>query len=279
MIIKIAIIGYGFVGKATHSMMPSSVDLKIYDTKPELSYPPNTQMSDLTDRDLFIVCVPTPSDTDGTAYLEYVKTAVRGIRKISNAPIILRSTVPVGTSDKFNISFWPEFLRERHWQQDVYSNKYHIFGINSQTEVVKEMINGLINEAYEENKIQSKDIIYLSTKEAELVKYVRNSFFALKVSFFNEISSLCSSLSLDFNTIRHTVTLDPRINEDHSHVPGPDGQCGYGGICLPKDTLSLYRQFEEHHVPSYLLKATLDRNNEVDRPQKDWMKEHGRAVI
>jgi len=115
--------------------------------------------------------------------------------------------------------------------------------------------------------------------EAEMIKYFRNTFLSLKVSFCNEIYDLCQKKGINYENVRELATLDKRIGTSHSYVPGHDGKRGFGGTCFPKDTTALLRDFEDSGVDSYLLKAAVERNNRVDRPEEDWKDNKGRAVV
>ena len=68
-----------------------------------------------------------------------------------------------------------------------------------------------------------------------MVKYLTNSFLATKVSFANEIYQVCEKLNIDYDKVVEYATLDDRLGKSHWNVPGPDGDFGFGGHCLPKD--------------------------------------------
>ena len=74
------------------------------------------------------------------------------------------------------------------------------------------------------------------------------------------------------------ATLDSRIGKSHWKVPGPDGKMGYGGTCFPKDISSLINQFEQNEIKSIILEASLNRNNNIDRKERDWEKLKARSV-
>jgi UDPglucose 6-dehydrogenase len=84
---------------------------------------------------------------------------------------------------------------------------------------------------------------------------------------------------MDYEQVRSFATLDARIGSSHSYVPGHDGRRGFGGTCFPKDTSSLLYQMEEIGMRSYVMKGVVERNNEVDRAEKDWAEDKGRAVV
>lgn len=259
----IGLIGNGYVGKATHSIIPSTYQVLIYDINPSICFPPDTQLTDLKVCDLFVVCVPTPPAPDGSTDLSFVQTAINNIKSISSAPIILRSTVPVGTSDSIGVSFWPEFLRQNTWQSDIRSCKSWILGTSDSH--VYDLMFQLLSTSHKEGLIEYPFIKRITPKEAELIKYGRNTFLALKVSYFNELYDFCSKSNIDFETVRAHITNDIRINSEHSFVPGSDGKRGFGGACLPKDSMSLLRQYEQLEIPSYIIKATVERNCKIDR--------------
>ena len=102
---------------------------------------------------------------------------------------------------------------------------------------------------------------------------------ATKVSFCNEIAQYCQAVEVNYEIVRKHATNDNRILDYHTKVPGPDGKRGFGGTCFPKDTASLKYEMENSGVKSYILTAAIERNKNVDRKEKDWTKDVGRAVI
>jgi UDPglucose 6-dehydrogenase len=107
--------------------------------------------------------------------------------------------------------------------------------------------------------------------EAELTKYTRNCFLALKVSFFNEIHNICSLLNINYDNFIKGVVCDDRIGASHTQVPGHDGKFGYGGTCFPKDTNALNSFAKnELNMESFILSAAIERNETIDRPDQDW---------
>jgi hypothetical protein len=82
----------------------------------------------------------------------------------------------------------------------------------------------------------------MTSDESELVKYMANCFFAVKVTFFNEMKLLCEKLDLDWDVLLHGVLSDGRIAHSHTDVPGHDGQRGYGGTCVLPDAKVLLNE-------------------------------------
>jgi UDPglucose 6-dehydrogenase len=99
-------------------------------------------------------------------------------------------------------------------------------------------------------------LIYLtSSTEAELVKYMANSFLATKVSMMNEFKILSDVLNLDWNSVLKSFVSDIRIGSSHTEVPGPDGLNGYGGSCFPKDVNAIIKYAAEQGVRLSVIEA------------------------
>ena len=73
--------------------------------------------------------------------------------------------------------------------------------------------------------------------------------------------------------------MDKRIGLSHINVPGPDGKFGFGGTCFPKDTNGLLSDMKKQGMKSFILENAVIRNETVDRPEKDWSLDKGRAVV
>ena len=175
--------------------------------------------------------------------------------------------------------YMPEFLTEANWENDVKKCMDWVVGLqNPNSFTAKTAFNNLFLEAYRSKKIATPYPIFMSTEEAELVKNGRNAFLATKVSFFNEIEEFCRLKNISYEVVIQGIAIDKRIGDSHSAVPGPDGKRGYGGTCFPKDIASLYHQMSEQGMESFILEASIARNNQVDRTEQDWKQNNGRAV-
>ena len=281
---KIGIIGNGFVGSATALLECIDISIIIYDINPKLCNPPNTTLNDICNCDLIFISVPTPMNKNGSCHINILKSVVDNIsqiKSINELLLINRCTVPVNTSNNLNCYYMPEFLTEKNFKQDFINNPEWIFGLkNSSTDIIfKEKITELINLAYKNKCINSNKIHFVDNNEAEMIKLFRNTFLSTKISFCNEIYQFCQSQNISYENVRKLATNDPRIGSSHTNVPGHDGFFGYGGTCFPKDTNSLYFQMKEKNLDSYIIKATVERNEIVDRPQHDWKSNINRAVI
>jgi UDP-glucose 6-dehydrogenase len=117
----------------------------------------------------------------------------------------------------------------------------------------------------------------MKNKEAAMVKYFRNTFLATKIAFCNEIYNFCSVRGIDYATMIAVAADDSRISKSHTSVPGHDGHFGFGGTCFPKDISSLRVQMKDYDIPHYVIDAVIRRNDTIDRTEKDWMNDIGRA--
>jgi len=281
---KIGIIGNGFVGSATSLLECVDISIIVYDINPNLCKPLNTTLNDICNCDLIFISVPTPMNKNGSCHINILESVVHNISQIKSTNQLLlinRCTVPVNTSNNLNCYYMPEFLTEKNFKNDFINNPEWIFGLkNASTDTFfKEKITELINLAYKNKCINSNKIHFVDNNEAEMIKLFRNTFLSTKISFCNEIYHFCQSQNISYENVRKLATNDPRIGSSHTNVPGHDGFFGYGGTCFPKDTNSLYFQMKEKNLNSYIIKATVERNENVDRPQHDWKSNINRAVI
>lgn len=219
------------------------------------------------------VCVGTPpgpnGHTDTTSLLKVAKDISLGLQKKQGFHlIIIRSTVPPGTHEYLielfaersgktpNIDFAvvsnPEFLREGTAVKDYYEPPFTLVASHS-TRAIE-----LMAVVYEDVKapFYSVDI-----GVAELIKYVNNTFHALKISFANEIGNLCKELHIDSHALMDTFCLDKKLNISSYYLkPG----FSYGGSCLPKDLLGLKTLARDLYVDCPLIE-TIARSNELQK--------------
>jgi len=279
---KVLLIGFGFVGKATYLLKNVDVEFFIYDCVPELCSPPNLDLDETVKIvDLVFISLPTPTNIDGSCYTNLIDMYVT---RLKHDYIIVRSTVPIGYCDSHKVFFMPEFLTEHNWKEDFTTNKHWLFGIYENCTFDKEMqyrvlIRQLIDSAFKHKSIKYDDIQFGTNKEMEMNKLIRNTFLSTKVGYFNEIYDLAEKLGINYNSVINYVKLDDRIGASHMTCPGYNYKRGYGGTCFPKDTNSMYSQLIQNGIPSYILQANLDRNENYDRPERDWLHDVNRTNV
>ena len=226
---KVAIVGYGFVGKATEYFLRQHTDryqdIEIHD--PALG----KKIKDWKGIDYAIICVPTPLKGSKRAQRRRLDTDIidavckKVYSKVDR--IVIRSTIGPDQTAKYTKNYgaiiWPEFLRERWWREDVDNPELPM------------VIGGYQMENFI-NLVQChKDIIEVKPDEAAMMKVARNAALAVKVGLANEFKNICDEWDMDYNTLAAFLSADPNLGKTHWDVPGPDGKVGFGGTCLPKD--------------------------------------------
>jgi len=274
---NIGIVGLGYVGGATNEVLKDFYNVFTYDINKESNCNSIDELVGASD--LIFVCVPTPMTKSGQCDLSIVNDVIYNIEDCSDSEkiIILKSTsIPETTKnfesnlEKCKIVFNPEFLTEKNFIEDFRNQTFIIIGgENTVSNKVKEMY-----------KMAFPNCKYFLTDSttAEMVKYTINNFLSLKVSFANEMYSICEELGVEYDEMIEIAQQDERLGKSHWAVPGHDGKFGYGGSCFPKDVSALRNKMNQMGVPSYIVDACLKRNIELDRPEKDWELLSGRAI-
>ena len=125
---------------------------------------------------------------------------------------------------------------------------------------------------------ESTPVIKTNYQTAELIKYMNNCFFATKVSFLNEMYQIAEKCGANWEEAVEGFVRDGRIGHSHMNVPGPDGKFGFGGSCFPKDIQAMINFADSLGISSDVLRGAWKKNLEV-RPEEDWKKLKGRAVV
>lgn len=271
---KIGIIGYGFVGKAV-AQLSSHYVVNIYDPFVK-RYSTSEHKKAAYNGDIVFVCVPTPCASDGsldTSIVMEVASTWKAIKEVSqdaDRVLAVKSTIPVGTIDIMckafkdnNIVHNPEFLTQRTAMEDfVNADEIIVGGPNEKA--CNDVLN-VYREWFENNNDNYSDRVFraVSGKVAEMVKVVRNSFYAVKVEFMNEVADLCAEMGIDYDEFRNVFARSGRhawVNPQHTHVPGPDGERGFGGACLPKDSSGLAQLGVQNNTPMPVVDAAVRQN-------------------
>ncbi|MBP8958796.1 MAG: UDP-glucose/GDP-mannose dehydrogenase family protein [Bacteroidales bacterium] len=214
------------------------------------------------------IAVGTPPGEDGSADITHVLEVASEIGKVitSYVIIVIKSTVPVGTSDKvrkviekelqnrdvtipFDMASNPEFLKEGSAVEDFLKPERIIIGTSN--EKAAEIMSML----YKPFVLNNHPIYFMDIASAELTKYAANAMLATRISFINEIANLCELLGADINQVRKGIGSDSRIGSKFLY-PGP----GYGGSCFPKDVKALLRTAQEHGYDMKVINAVEEAN-------------------
>ena len=219
--------------------------------------------------DISLVCVGTPSNENGSLNLEYMFGVCRqigeGLRtRDAFHVVVIRSTVLPGTGDRcaqiiaeasgkvrdrdFALASNPEFLREGSAIHDFMNPPFTLVGTSS------ERARELLRELYAP---VGSEFVAVEQHAAEMLKYVNNSFHALKVAFANEIGEICKSLGIDSHAVMELFVRDTKLNISPAYFrPG----FAYGGSCLPKDLSALAYQAQQLDLPVPVLRHIQDSN-------------------
>lgn len=187
---------------------------------------------------IIFIAVGTPQGPDGRADIEQVLATARGVAAAMNGYKILvnKSTAPVGTAEQiknvvagiakhpFAVVSNPEFLKEGAAVDDFMKPDRVVLGSDDSAAIEQ------LKELYEPFVRTGNPILVMDARSAEMSKYAANAMLATKISFINEVASLCEKLGADVNEVRRAIGLDRRIGP-HFIFPG----VGYGGSCFPKD--------------------------------------------
>jgi UDPglucose 6-dehydrogenase len=200
----------------------------------------------LSDVDFAFVCVPTPTGPDGAADLSAVEAVLREAAEFA-CLVVMKSTVPVGTGGRYpGIVSNPEFLREGHAVEDFLRPQRVVVG--AQDEETARRVAALYAPT-------GAPVVLTDNASAELVKYASNCFLAVKLSYVNTLAELCENVGADIGGVTEGMRLDERIGASCLD-PGP----GWGGSCLPKDTLALLAIAEQARVGFPVLAGAVSTN-------------------
>ena len=276
----VSIFGGGFVGGTTYKVFKKLEEVQwdkweilLYDTDPSVSA--ISRKEAISKANIAVVAVPTPTDLKTRKCdSSIVKSVVKEIRAgNSDCEIIIKSTVPPGTTEKLakefgKVFFNPEFLTEKKALEDFLTIEYQLLGVSKNEQDKDDLFEKTQNlfKTLSEEKIWStKHIILGDATSTELAKYGRNAYLAARLSYFQELRAISEALGCDPEYVKGVVGLDPRIGSHYNTFNGK-----WGGKCLPKDINALIGVALESGVEPVLLEAVWERN--VLTPgEEDWL--------
>jgi UDPglucose 6-dehydrogenase len=258
---KVGIVGYGYVGKGMHKIFPDAV---IYDEPLGIG-----TRKEIDKKDLSIICVPTPSQKIDSEFKPADTSIVEEVISWIESPLILiKSTIPPQTTERLvrqtgkRICFSPEYMGEGGYHISPWKYmsptdpQLHNFVIIGGGKKTREEIADIFTE-----RLGPEKTYYLcEATEAEMIKYLENSYIGLKVAFFNQIHDLCQKLGISFHTVREGWALDNRVDKMHTSVFVNKRKIG--GKCLPKDMNALVAKADELGVDLSILKAIVREKTE-----------------
>lgn len=220
------ILGHGMVGKATALALqiPDWFDLK----------GSTITLSEGAKRKWCFICLPTPTDSKGSQdkAIEVIRNYIKEIQEYGNPIFIVRSTVLPGTCRALAtmtgavVVSNPEFLSEATWDEDAIHPRMKVIGADDVA-----IRRGVVDLW---RPVESKIDIATDTVTSETIKYVFNTFAALKVVYANQIYDNCVETGADYEVVREALHRHPWGSKHHFKVTDKGGR-GAGGRCLPKD--------------------------------------------
>ncbi|MHC4064993.1 MAG: UDP-glucose dehydrogenase family protein [Planctomycetota bacterium] len=217
--------------------------------------------------EVVFIAIGTPPGADGSADLSNIFDFCETLAKrVSRRTILVtKSTVPVGAGDRIDtlvngrskhpirVVSNPEFLKEGTAVADFLRPDRVVIGTDDAeaAQIIRELHLPFVR--------NQRPILVMSRRAAEMSKYAANSFLAGRISFINEIASLCDACGVDVDEVRLGMGSDARIGF-HFLYPG----AGYGGSCFPKDVQALAQTARQVGVQPLLLDAT-HRVNETQK--------------
>ena len=248
--INIGIVGFGFVGNAVN-LLEAVGSTHIYDVaNPTYSHMDHRHKAYTSD--IIFLNVPTNLERfphndrlDTTIVEKCIQTLFKENSNWRHTTVVVKSTLPVGFCDKIitkygmdNIVYNPEFLTQRTALNDFRNQReIYLAGSPIHTTAIRDLYELFFAQC------ENKNAQFFETEsyaEFELLKLARNSFYGLKISYCNQLYNLCKKINIDYDSFREHFTRCDWVEDQHTHVPGPDGELGFGGKCLPKDATGLH---------------------------------------
>jgi UDPglucose 6-dehydrogenase len=237
-VIKMGIVGHGFVGKAVDYGFENRLVEK-YFVDPKY----NTTIDDLVEwqPSVVFICAPTPMGEDGSIDATIVLDSALKILNHTDAGVIIKSTITPAIVESLldavkysesklkRIVINPEFLTENNAREQFVNPSFQVVGGHP---TACSSVLDLYRTYSQCNKCEFHT---MGALEACFVKYAVNGFLATKVTFFNQFYDAVDDAGCNYNVIARAISSDPRIGNTHMKVPGYDMKRGYGGACFPKD--------------------------------------------
>lgn len=238
--------------------------------------------------DITFIAVGTPSADDGSINLDHIlaacRTVAQGLKeKTQYHTVVIRSTILPGTSEKYLIPALeklsgkiacadfgyivnPEFLREGSAIDDYLNPPKIVIGTDGSDPEILETICG-------ETRCPK---VITSVKNAEAIKYVDNSWHALKVGFANEIGNILKEQNIDSHEVMNIFALDTKLNISSAYLkPG----FSFGGSCLPKDVQAISNHARHSGLKTPILSSLIQANDDQILRAVDMIDRYGRNKI
>lgn len=260
-----SVIGLGFVGSALYKSfaLKKVAPLGSYDRFKNGGI---GSLQECLDSPIIFLCLPTLYDEDVG---EYDKSALNEtLSNLANnsydGTVVIKSTIEPGTTERLALKYPslclvhnPEFLSAATAFFDFHNQDHIVLGQS------KNCPDDKLNDLYDfYHSIYPEARLSLCTStESESMKSFVNSYYSVKIQFFNELYLLCQQQNIDFETVKELMLKNNWINPMHTQVPGHDGLLSYGGACFPKDTNALLQCMKRNGTPHQVLEGCVRERN------------------
>ena len=260
---NIGICGIGVVGNSLLHFFQNKTNVVQYDKYKNGGI---GTINNLLETSFVFLCLPTLYCDEKK---EYDKTSIYEVCAYLsdnkyNGYVVIKSTVEPGTcrylKNTYNLKILhnPEFLTARTAIEDFENQNHIVIGGSSTDDTHIDELKTFY-ETYWDATISTS--IY---EESELMKIGVNSFYAVKIQFFNELYALANKYeNTDYEKITDMMLKNKWISPQHIQVPGTDGKLSYGGMCFPKDTNALYQLMLKKETPCEVLAGTILERNKM----------------
>lgn len=299
---KIGIIGYGTVGETiaiTLNRKQPDWKIMVYDKYKKHSIWSVNLDQLVQTADCIFICLPTAIKNleTGEPNISIIESSIKEIERAMagvpwpgdyKLPIVIKSTIPPGTcqklskqSNNLDIFFTPEFLTEKNRFNDIEDGLAIIGAGPEATKDNLELIQGVLSVLHNKSgqNYLSCNIKQVSWEEAELVKYMHNSFLALKVAFAADFCKLAEKFNADYSKVKNLVVLGSRgrIADSHLNQPAVDGKYSYISSCFTKDILAAIYLFNNLDLTPFTIEAA-HKNMMAYRGLAEALEKYGKTI-
>ncbi len=223
---------------------------------------------------IVFLCVGTPSGVDGRPVMTAAETAARSLAPhVDGHVFVTKSTVPIGSGQwlqsiledaspehacaSFSVVSNPEFLREGTAVRDFLHPDRVVIGSDDPAalDVVADLYAPILDQFFPGSNGRRPTLIRTGQATAETIKYAANAFLATKISFINELASICELVGADVTEVATAIGLDHRIGSAFLRAG-----IGWGGSCFGKDLRALVATVDEYGTNAPLLRAAIEVN-------------------
>jgi len=269
--LQVGVVGLGVVGMAVYNGFSPHMEVIGYD-KYKSDIPEEVGLRKLEGCSVIFVCVPSPT-TDGEQRLAELHKVLEVLDEREYEGVVaVKCTLLPGTMRMMSQGYKylklvhnPEFLNARTADDDFRKQEACLLGGDHEH-------CAIVRKVYREMNNQI-DFFLERYEHTEMAKYMCNVFGAVKVSLMNEIEQACKNVGAEYKSVRLlAVNSVPWLDREHTLVPGPDGEHGFGGMCLPKDIEAFSSFLTDNHSLNNVVRSAI-ATNAVVRSSKHVVRE------